>query len=233
VIASRQTLLSTYLLYQTLAYMGRTAGAWLASLDGSERFRKRATGLSDVLGGIDVQARDARDRWVTLGSTRETGPLATDVRVVVLRGLRRGTTHLRLSLAKGHWRIDQLTLVGLHGRAQALALDPVAVSRDGADDVDALRSLLDSSRTLVTTAGDEYTLTYRLPEDFADRELFLESRGYYLEWMRHEWLADENPQRAAALFLDPRAAMRDLAPRFKALEPAMEQAFWSSRYVRH
>jgi hypothetical protein len=84
----------------------------------------------------------------------------------------------------------------------------------------------------VTLPGDEYTLVYRLPDDFADRELFLEARGYYLEWMREEWLAEENALRAAQLFLDPAAAMRAMAPEFKRREGEMEAVFWGSRYVR-
>jgi hypothetical protein len=75
-------------------------------------------------------------------------------------------------------------------------------------------------------------LVYHLPEDFRQRELFLEARGYYLEWMREEWLAEENLGRAAALFIDPAGAMRAMAPEFKRREAEMETAFWGSKYVR-
>lgn len=50
--------------------------------------------------------------------------------------------------------------------------------------------------------------------------------------MREEWLTEENPLLAARLVLDPTAALRDLAPIFKAMEPEMEDLFWRSRYVR-
>jgi hypothetical protein len=62
--------------------------------------------------------------------------------------------------------------------------------------------------------------------------LFLESTGYYYEWMRSEWMDDESPGRVATLFLDPERAFRDLAPAFKKLEPVMEEAFWASRFRR-
>ncbi|MEP7228190.1 MAG: hypothetical protein ABI785_12560, partial [Gemmatimonadales bacterium] len=62
-------------------------------------------------------------------------------------------------------------------------------------------------------------------------ELFLESRGYYLEWMRREWLAEENLALAAQILLDPAGALRTLAPAFKRQEPEMERLFWNSRYV--
>jgi hypothetical protein len=233
VIASRQTLLSTYVLYQALAYMGRAAGTWLAALQrGDARVREQAQGAARVLGGIEVQVRRDNGEWITVGETHETGPLATDVRIVPLPRLPEGTRRLRLRLTRGHWRIDQVAIARLTRRVEPIRLDPIAVRRGQVADERALALLRDSTRTLVTLPGDEYTLVYRLPEDFARRELFLEARGYYLEWMRDEWLADENPRRALALFVDPAGSMRAMAPEFKRREAEMEAAFWGSRYVR-
>jgi hypothetical protein len=233
VIASRQTLLSTYVLYQALAYMGRSAGAWLATLQRRDtRARDQAVGAARVLGAIEVQVRGADGEWVTVGATQETGPLATDIRVVPLPRLPAGTRQLRLRMTRGHWRLDHVAIARLTRRVEPLRLDPVAVRRGRVADRQALALLADSAKTLVTLPGDEYTLVYRLPEDFMSRELFLEARGYYLEWMREEWLAEEDLARAAALFIDPAGAMRAMAPEFKRREGDMERAFWGSKYVR-
>ena len=233
VIGSRQTLLSTYLLYQAMAYMGRSAGHWLAALQRGDRLaREQSQGLGRALGGIEVQALDSTGAWTTVGQTQETGPLANDVRVVPLPRLDAGTMRLRLRLTRGHWRIDYLALARLGGRVSPVRLDPVMVRRGNTVDTQALALLTDSARTLITLPGDEYTLVYQLPEDFSRYELFLESRGYYLEWMREEWLAEEDPARAMMMFLRPGEALRVLAPAFKAREPQMEAAFWRSRYVR-
>ena len=233
VVGSRQTLLSTYLLYQAMSYMGRSAGQWLAALQrGDTRAREQSQSLGRVLGGIEVQTLDSGGTWMTVGQTQETGPLANDVRVVPLPRLRPGTSRLRLRLTRGHWRIDYLALARLSGRVRPVRLDPVMVRRGKIVDAQALALLTDSSRTLVTQPGDEYTLVYQLPEDFSRYELFLESRGYYLEWMREEWLAEENPARALMMFLQPHEALRALAPAFKAREADMEAVFWRSRYVR-
>ena len=75
--------------------------------------------------------------------------------------------------------------------------------------------MLDSSNALTTFPGDEYTFVYDLPQDFGNYELFLESRGYYLEWMRQEWLREENQDLAAMMFADPQSPLRLLAPQFK------------------
>ncbi len=99
-------------------------------------------------------------------------------------------------------------------------------------DETARQALLDPDDALTTLPGDEYTLFYRLPEEHDAYELFLESKGYYLEWMREEWLKDENPARAAMMLFNPGAALRSLAPEYKRVEPEMEKYFWRSRYVR-
>ena len=53
VIACRQSLLSTYLFYQTLSYMGSSVGKWFAMMErGDEVTRKRAGGVGRVLGGM-------------------------------------------------------------------------------------------------------------------------------------------------------------------------------------
>ncbi len=230
VLASRQTLLTTYLFYQALAYMGRSAGAWLAALErGDASTRERSRALGELLGGIEVLGQDATGEWVVLGSTRETGPLAADVRLLPLP---EGVTKLRLRLARGAWRVDWVALARVERRVEPLRLPPARVLRDGAEDPEILARLRERSRPVTTLPGDAYELIYDLPGDPAGCELFVESRGYYLEWMREQWLAEENPAMAAIMFTEPRLALRLMAPDFKRLEPRMETLFWESRYVK-
>ena len=84
----------------------------------------------------------------------------------------------------------------------------------------------------MTVPGDTCRIVYELPGDAEGYELFLESRGYYWEWIREEWLREEDPAALVRLLLQPEAALRELAPRFKAVEPEMEDVFWGSRYAR-
>ena len=50
--------------------------------------------------------------------------------------------------------------------------------------------------------------------------------------LRDEWLREEDPLKAARMILSPAAALRDLAPRYKELEPTMDRVFWQSRVTR-
>ena len=234
VIGSRQTLLSTFLFYQTLSYMGREAVPMLAALQrGGPAARAQALGIEHAMGAIEILARDSAGAWRVVGETGESGPLASDVQAVVLPVAGEGPVRLRLRMARGHWRLDYLALAHITGTATALRVRPHRVRRDGHDDAGALSLLLDDARFLTTLPGDDYTLEYQLPEVGSRYELFLESRGYYLEWMRSEWLAEENAERAMMMITDPSRALRELAPAFKQLERRMEADFWGSRYVRH
>jgi hypothetical protein len=105
------------------------------------------------------------------------------------------------------------------------------VQRDGRDDAGALAALLDSTRVLTTLPGDRYALRYHVPGT-GEYDVFLDSQGYYLEWMRQEWMQEENPAALAEMFLAPGAAMKRLAPEFKKIEGGREASFWSSRYER-
>jgi hypothetical protein len=231
VVGSRQSLLPTFLLYQALSWLGSSAGHWLATLErGDEQTTGRVASVVRTLGGIEVRVRNETGQWQSVGEITETGPLGTDVRLVRIPQ-QSNPVRVQLRMAKGAWRIDYVALAELGDAVTAVRILPETVHARGQPSPKALELLLDSSRALTTFPGDEYVLRYRLPDTYSHYELFLESRGYYLEWMRREWMAEESPLRAAGLFLDPAGTLRELAPKFKQIEPSMETAFWNSKYV--
>lgn len=228
-IGARQTLVTTFLLYQGLAYLGTTASSWLATLErGDSNARGSGNRLLHALGGIEVQIAE-RDTWRTVGEAYETGPLATDVHLIVLP---EGVTgqRVRLRIAKGVWRIDMVGLATLTGRAVPIRIAPRSIRGTLGPEYAAGRRVADRF-PIVTMPGDAYQLDYRLPPG-KDYELFLDSRGYYLEWMREQWLTEERPLSALGMLIDPVHALKDLAPAFKRFEPEAEATFWRSRYAR-
>jgi hypothetical protein len=230
-LASRQSLLPTYLLYQAFAYLGGSVGQWLAAFERADRaVTARAASLVAALGGIDVLVPNAVGGWDSIATIRETGPLAADVRLVPLPPAG-DSVRVRLRLARGAWRLDAAGLASVVEPVTPLRLAPTEVRAGGRPAPDARARLVDTTAALVTFPGDAYDLVYHLPADASGYELFLETRGYYLEWMRSEWLAEENPAHAAQLFLNPAAALRRLAPEFKRAEPDLEAAFWRSKYA--
>jgi hypothetical protein len=231
-IEARQGFITTYLFYQALAYMGRKAGTYLAAMDqGDESVRGHARELYHLLGGIEVQLRDTRGTWRTVGTYAETGPLAREVQVVPLPdGI--SAREIRLVMARGHFRVGHVALARL-GRTVTATRVPVARIATRAGDADrARRWVAGTAPALVTLPGDEHVLEYDLPADGEGLELFLEARGFYLEWMRQSWLAEESDWKLGKLFKRPATALRDLAPAYRQLEPRIEAMFWASRYVR-
>jgi len=233
VIGARQTLLSTYLFYQTMAFTGRRAGDFLASLErGGPAAGRRALGMARALGAIEVSVAEAGGDWRAVGSFDEPGPIAGDVQVVPFAATGAGPLHVRLSLARGHWRLDWVALARLGDPVEPVRLAPERVEHDGHPDAEARSRLATGQTHLVTQPGDAYRLTFRLPRGHGRFDLFLESEGYYYEWMRQEWLAEEDPQMAWLAVADPAAALRRLAPAYKAREDRMERQFWESRFRR-
>ena len=120
---------STYLFYQSLAYLGRSAGDTIAALERGDRTIGSALErLQQGLGGIEVAVETTAGTWITAGEVREMGPLATDILVVALP--RSATGRVRLRLARGHWRIDYLASVRLGPRVEPEVLEPTSVRDD-------------------------------------------------------------------------------------------------------
>jgi hypothetical protein len=234
VIGCRQSLLSTYLLYSGLSYLGTHAGDWMAELQrGNISARNAAGSVGRILGGIDILAEQPGGEMLKLGTVNETGPLATDVHLIPIpAAVSSHEMTIQLRLTRGHWRIDYLALACIEEAAPPIRIAPAYVLRDSVPDADARRRLLDSTSVLTTLPGDEYTLVYNFPEQQGEYELFVRSRGYYMEWMRDEWLADEDLSKAAMMFMHPEEVLKMLAPEFKQVESEMEHIFWNSKYAR-
>jgi hypothetical protein len=167
----------------------------MASLErGATETVRRLEGPATALGGIDVLVANGAGGWDSVATIRETGPLAADVKLVALpdiAGPRRvgpaSPLRVRLRMAKGAWRLDAAALVSRLGQVVPERITPRLVSANGRADADARARLLDTTQALITFPGDRYTLSYTLPGNAEDYELFLETRGYYLEWMRSKY----------------------------------------------
>jgi hypothetical protein len=232
VISARQSLVTTFLLYQGLAFLGDTVGTWLAALERADApSRSGGRGWKAALGGVEVQIPEPDGTgWRTVDDFYETGPIATDVHLLLLpEGA--SAERVRLRLARGNWRLDHVAAVALVGRAEPIRIHPRAIAGTLGAEFGAGRTPA-TDFPIVTQPGDSYTLTYQVPGDRGPLELFLESRGYYLEWMRKEWVAERSPLRGIQMLLDPASALRRYAPAYKRAEADIEQLFWRSRYAK-
>lgn len=232
VLAARQSFVSTFVLYQTMAWLGADAGNWLARLErGEARAMAPLVTVEALIGAITVQAERADGSWQTVARFDEHGPIATDRQVIALpRADATPSRRLRLIYAKGNWRIDQAAIADLGDAVTAVTLSAVRAERTGPHAGDVRAALADSTDYTVTLPGDSVAMRFDLPDAAAEYALFLESRGYYLEWMRGEWLAEGDATMAQMLMQSPREALRLMAPMYKTREANYEKMFWASRF---
>ena len=236
VVTARQSLLTTFLIYQGLAYAGEDVGGWVAL--GERRARGGETLRSGAIATVtDVPVEVEVDgAWVSAGVVGEVGPLARDAHLVRLPALGAGPVRVRLRPVRGSWRLDAVRLVALSGEAEPVRVGPAWAERETpggppADAPEVVADLADPDRQLVTLPGTALRLHYPVPAGAEAWEPFLETQGYYLEWMRDEWMAERDPDALAELLFQPDRALRRLAPHFAAIEDQMEAAFWGSRFA--
>jgi hypothetical protein len=231
-IGSRQTLLTTFLFYQLMGFSGSLYGEMSAKVEnGHGNARDKVQRLWDKLGGIEVFIQKPNSGWTKIDEIKEMGPIAPDVHLVDLPRSDQEEITLKLQLTKGLWRIDWLAVAEILGVETPLRIKPEMVLRNDTIDLDAKLRLTEQKNPLITFPGDQFELKYKIPDD-CDYQYFLETKGYYLEWMREEWLKDQNMKKVALAIHFPGLFMRKVAPEFKKAEPRMEKIFWESRYVK-
>jgi len=228
VVGKRQTLLTTFLMYQGLAYMGKSATYWMAEFERGKIAYSES--IFELLGGIEVFSKDTYGDYKLEGVLNETGPIATDFNIIPLANSQHGNVELKLRLNKGLWRIDYLGLVTISEKVIPTLIQPFQVETIAGAETDPLSKLINVNDYLVTYPGDAYRIKYNIP--YENAELFLDSKGYYLEWIRDEWVKEQNFKKLNLMVSRPAQYLKDIAPTFKRLEPLMEESFWNSKYVK-
>lgn len=232
IIGCRQTLLTTFLFYKTLAFMGEDVADYFARLQrqGKESIAK-FRGFGEALSDIEVWLPDTSGGWYRVDAFRETGPLAVDVHLVRLGKHDASVKKLQLRMTRGCWRVDLAQLARLGDQVPVERIKPSAIKFGNGQGDSVLAALLVNNEPIMSMPGDTFELFFDLPPSPPQYEYWLESRGYYLEWMREDWKAERNPEMAMMILMQPEQAMRVLAPQYKRIESEMEAYFWKSRYA--
>jgi len=231
IVDFRQTLMTTYIIYSAMGYMGNQVSDVFAQLEQNPKnIKKLQLGLKKELGNIDVyQWSDAQAKWVLQGSLNETGPIAINKQFIPLQSNSRNTPiQIKMVMNKGLWRLDCVALTEIIKKVEPIVLYPDKVKNKKDLVINAIQTLKDQSLYLYSMPGDEYTFSFELPA-LHDYELFLYSKGYYLEWMREQWYKEKNLKKLNQLVRQPKLYLKNEASAYKAYEKTMERAFWDSR----
>lgn len=238
VINFRQTLVTTFLLYSGLSYMGDEAADYFARIETNNGLAKRMGAPFDLLGGIRLYVwNKISGKWQFFEELHETGPIARNLQIAPIPDRIRtsGKVKIKIEMAKGLWRLDYAGLSPIQEEAEPYIASPLAVEviKGNATPVAAVTQ--DDKDYLVSFPGDEYQFRFEFPElvENQEYELFLFSKGYYLEWMRHEWIKDKDPVKLKKFLLNDAQTWRELSLEYKHQELQMESLFWNSKYTEN
>lgn len=228
----RQTLMTTYLIYSALGYMGDEIGDIFAKMEINKLPQDKVKeGIKKELGKIDVYAwNDQKNNWEFQNGFYEIGPIAINRQLMPLKNVSSGqVVRLKLVINKGYWRIDYVALTNIKKKVEPFHIPPASILNKGLPDNKALSDILNPDMHLISIPGSEYKFNFKLPDQNTDYELFLYSKGYYLEWMREHWLKDKNLAKLWQMINLPDKYMKEEAKNYKQYETTMEEQFWGSK----
>jgi hypothetical protein len=231
-IDKRQSLMTTFLFYQLLAWMGPSSTFYLTEMELHKPYlKRRIEKMYDLLGGIEVHWLNDKNKWIPIETVREAGPIVSDVHFIPLPiESSSNIVKVKLRLTQGLWRINEVKLATVVGQVQPNRLAPIQVMENNRPNSKVLAQL-NSQDYLVTFPGDIYTLYFPATVK-AETDYFIESTGYYIEWMREEWMPETNFKLARRVLLRPSWYLRAMSPYFKEVEPHIEEIFWNSKYTK-
>lgn len=235
VLSYRQSLMSTFLFYSTLSYMGDEAGDYFSKLiKDNSVYKKIQDQISEELGGIDVYSYNSENHeWIKQGIFFETGPIAFNKQILALKNIpnnSNNTIKIKLKVNKGYWKIDYTGLAVIDREIIPNYVHPESMMKNGVEDNIELPKLKDNKSYLVSMPADKWIFKFKLPDCESNKyELFLYSKGYYIEWLRSEWFKDKDIAKLKMLYLNTKKYLKSVAPEFKEFEKTMEKEFWNSR----
>jgi hypothetical protein len=234
VLNFRQTLMTTYFIYSAMGYMGDEVGDIFAKIEtGGNTRDKLKNGIKKELGDIDIYAwNDQNNKWEYQNGFYETGPIAINRQFIPLQNITANSNSkikIKLVLNKGLWRMDYVSLVNIKKQITPIEVSPSAIFNKGKLDNIALGEIKSSDKYLLSMPGSEYKFNFTLPNADMDYELFLYSKGYYLEWMREHWIKDKDLLKLKQMLDNPKNYLREEAKNYKQYESTMEEEFWNSK----
>ena len=125
--------------------------------------------------------------------------------------------------------MDYVALTNIKEKAEPIRLVPDDILNKGKPDPEALKNLINPDKFLVSLPGSEYKFNFTLPDQNSDFELFLYSKGYYLEWIRDNWIKEKNLMKLWQMVNLPNKYLKDEAKSYKHWESNMEREFWGSK----
>ncbi len=233
VLRARNTLLTTALFYDVvLGSRGLNALEWTARMAEDETYARLFYALYDEYAGvqIEVEQNGSFQQVSTLG---DIGPIAwKDLAVRI--PVRSGNTRVRLSFFPDNIAIDYLAYARETIHEREFTITPVTpFSVEDSWNISRPELLEDiaqqDERYIHSTPGDSFLFSYDLPRtEGMTTSVLLRSQGYYYEWLRGNWVRNENVLPPLNIF-DVPGILGDLRQRWLSDSRMMEDEFFRNR----
>ena len=223
VLRLRNSLLNTVFFIHMLKGQGFRALDWMS--DDPKRlgekyqlrrwYRKRM--------GMRVAIWD-QGRYRQVATIAETGPIAWTELAIPLPAANGEKLQIRLSFVADNWRIDHLALATTVRHAKARKIPITQVTSAAGDELSQARRNLHAADAayVITKPGEYIRLRFDVgdaPEDLK-RTYFFAAEGYYIEWMRKNWLQTAS---APALVPNDAALQASLLTALRLWKPQREE----------
>lgn len=232
ILKFRQTLLTTFLFYTAYSKMGNEVSDWIEKMNNEKWVKQKYEGVISHLGGIEVWAYNKQSKtWLKSGEYNEAGPIAFNLQLLQLpvEISDQKEIKIKIIMTRGMWRIDGAALASIFQEEHPIELPVINVLLNNQNQPEMVNQLAhDDESYLGTTSGESYQLKFELPTA-DDYELFVYSKGYYLEWMRQSWLDKKDIQGLYRMTAFDPLQWKQLAKEFKLQESEMESVFWGSK----
>lgn len=228
----RQSLMTTYFIYSAIGYMGDEVSDIFAGIEKNKDTKEKLDGgLKKELGDIDIyQWNSNTNSWEKINGFYETGPIAINRQIIPLKNITSSKDiKIKLVLNKGLWRLDYVALTNILKKVTPLEIEASAIYNKGKLDQAAFNDLKSNKKRLISMPGSEYKFNFILPKENTEYDLFLYSKGYYLEWMRDHWIKDKDLFKLYQMVNTPKKYLKYEAKNYKKYETNMEQEFWNSK----
>jgi hypothetical protein len=230
----RNTLLNTVLLYDVmLRSQGAEAIDWVGSKSGNLLYAWRLDRWYKRHFGLHIQVSDG-GKFTEVARIPDTGPIAWHQVASELPVPHSETALLRFAFLPDNWTIDWIG-VSFDGRKdiQVSSSQCLRITDSKGEEKDNLIHLIKEKdkRYLVTYPGESYIVTFNpdpIPEG-QERTYLVKSRGFYIEWIRQDWIASPYTTGGEFEFQLNESSVIKAAQLWLSKKPYFEKQFFESK----
>ena len=228
--------MSTILFYDVvLASQGLRALEWTEKINTDQRYAAQFNALFKSYSGIRVMT-EINGTWTEQTVIGDIGPIAWKYTAVEIPvdGMTNGEVRVRLQFFPDNFMIDYVAFETNDSSSESFsvkAYQPKEIYDDAGQMRNDVLDLVadDDERFLVTSPGESYHFIYDIPpKSDLETTVFLQSKGYYTEWIRGEWLNNKETGYRFNLF-EVDKAITQLSRSWLENRDIIEKEFFKSR----